>query len=716
MCTLQTALNQAKQYPIFPCGPDKVPLVKTGFKAASQAPAQITAWWREFPNALIGIPTGKASGMLVVDIDRKNGHDGLATLQANAWSIPLTRIQQTTSGGQHVFFQYPAGQPIRCSAGALGDGIDIRADGGYVICWEAEGLPRLCEEPPAPLPDWLRTALARPIPSGGKAPFPTGAGLENPAKVRSALASLDPDMAYQDWVQVGMALHHATSGGADGFALWDGWSAQGAKYRPGETEQKWQSFGNPGTGTPRTLATVYQLASAKGWRWKEAKPTAPEIGPAPAPPLGEPAPVKRKTLLTVDEVLNRSMAHDWLVKNLLERKQLGVIYGESQSYKSLLAIELACTVALAMEWRGRVTKHGAVLYIVGEGGGGGLTRRLRAWEIANHCSLAGAPLIFREVPTLLPMDTAEVIAEVRDFLQARGWKLELIILDTLARTLQGNENSQEDFAKYQQALDTIRDSFDCAALFLHHTGHLEKDRPRGAYSIIGNADVLLQLEKLDNKLSKLVVRKMKDAESPEAMIFQLTVVELGGLDEDGNPITSVVLRHLRDFQSPPAPLKGYEAIAYNLLAKAGRLLIGDWRKAFFEALQATKPDLGQNTLKSAWLRAKAALVEKRLVFEFELFASTSAEGAKGACTQNAPFAPGKQGAKGACIFKDAPFAPIPCTSSESTNNRTYSEFVFYVNPGKQITFKAEPPITLAMATATGQRQYGAAFAYAEEKP
>ena len=146
MCTLQTALKQAKQYPIFPCGPDKVPLVKTGFKAASQAPAQITAWWREFPNALIGIPTGKASGMLVVDIDRKNGHDGLATLQANAWSIPLTRIQQTTSGGQHVFFQYPAGQSIRCSAGVLGDGIDIRAEGGYVICWEAEGLPRLCED------------------------------------------------------------------------------------------------------------------------------------------------------------------------------------------------------------------------------------------------------------------------------------------------------------------------------------------------------------------------------------------------------------------------------------------------------------------------------------------------------------------------------------------------------------------------------------------
>ena len=325
-------------------------------------------------------------------------------------------------------------------------------------------------------------------------------------------------------------------------------------------------------------------------------------------------PVTRRTLLTVDEVLSRSMAHDWLVKNLLERQQVGVLYGESQSYKSLLAIELSCAIALGQEWRGHLTQGGAVLYIVGEGGGGGLTRRLRAWEIANHSKLEGAPLFFREVPTLFPLDTHAVIEEVRAFLQEHGWTLELVILDTLARTLQGDENSQRDFGAYQQALDTIRDTFDCAVLFLHHTGHLEKDRPRGSYSIIGNTDVVVQMVKLDDKLSKLVVRKMKDGSPQEPMVFQLAVVELGGLDEDGSPVTSVTLRHLRDFQ-PTTPLKGYEKLAYSILARSGKMLTGDWRKAFQDEVKRGKPDISYNALKLAWQRAHNELIEKRQVID-----------------------------------------------------------------------------------------------------
>lgn len=445
--------------------------------------------------------------------------------------------------------------------------------------------------------------------------------------------------------------------------------------------------------------------------------------------LVEKIPAPRLKLLTVDDVLTRSMAHDWLIKGYIERKQTVVLYGESQSYKSLLAIEMACAIAKSIEWRNHQTKPGAVLYIVGEGGGGGLTRRLRAWEIANHTALAGAPLFFREIPTLLPIDTHDLIENVTEFLTAHGWKLELVILDTLARTLQGDENSQQDFAKYQQALDTLRDTFDCAAMFCHHTGHLEKDRPRGAYSIMGNADVLLQMEKLDEKLSKLVARKLKDAATPEDIIFQLAVVELGGLDEDGNPVTSVVLRHLRDFQAPPSPLTGYEKIAYDILAEHDVMLIGEWRKTFFDAVKSTKPDMVYNTLKQAWSRVHSALLRKSLVFEVENRAGTrpfssdtpdspfksssNEKGTSGTLRVQVPFVPGlEKGTSGTSPLRDVPDVPNPCTHSENT----YTDFVFYVQPGKQIAYHADPPITLAMATLAGRKQHRTAFQFAEVKP
>ena len=60
--------------PVFPCKPDKSPYTKNGFKNASINPEQVKAWWNQFSDAMIGMPTGKASGIWVLDIDTaKNG-------------------------------------------------------------------------------------------------------------------------------------------------------------------------------------------------------------------------------------------------------------------------------------------------------------------------------------------------------------------------------------------------------------------------------------------------------------------------------------------------------------------------------------------------------------------------------------------------------------------------------------------------------------------
>jgi Bifunctional DNA primase/polymerase, N-terminal len=135
------AYAQERGWPIFPTRlvprPDgtlnKIPCIKWG-TGASRDPAMIRQWWARWPDAVISIPTGKASGVVVLDIDRKKGRNGFDTLayHLDKGVLPDTPMSHTPSGGLHVFFARTELE-IRNSAGALGIGLDIRGDGGQVV-------------------------------------------------------------------------------------------------------------------------------------------------------------------------------------------------------------------------------------------------------------------------------------------------------------------------------------------------------------------------------------------------------------------------------------------------------------------------------------------------------------------------------------------------------------------------------------------------------
>jgi len=135
---LAAALEYAqKGKAVFPCKPGaKTPLTLHGFKDATTDEAQIRKWWTENPQAWIGMPTGKASGIVVLDIDIKNGAKGnesLAALEAQHGKLPQTMCQRTQSGGWHYFFKNPSDVKLKNSTSKLGNGIDVRANGGYII-------------------------------------------------------------------------------------------------------------------------------------------------------------------------------------------------------------------------------------------------------------------------------------------------------------------------------------------------------------------------------------------------------------------------------------------------------------------------------------------------------------------------------------------------------------------------------------------------------
>ena len=148
--------------PCFPCGADKRPAVATGFKAATLDPAQIRAAFERPGAQLIGVPTGKVSGWVVIDIDIRPDRDGNEWLKQNTDALPPTRTHKTRSGGLHLIFRAPEHVEIRNSASRVAPGVDVRGEGGYVIVPPSPGYSLADPTEPADMPRWLIRACMPP--------------------------------------------------------------------------------------------------------------------------------------------------------------------------------------------------------------------------------------------------------------------------------------------------------------------------------------------------------------------------------------------------------------------------------------------------------------------------------------------------------------------------------------------------------------------------
>ncbi|OOO22718.1 bifunctional DNA primase/polymerase [Agrobacterium pusense] len=153
---MQTPLELAQHYvaqgwPVFPCRSraeeyvdqatgeiitlgEKTPLTPNGFKGATRFPRIIERWWSDWPDAAVGLPTGEKTGFFALDIDNKpggaNGFDWLTEMEAEHGPLPDTARVKSPNGGLHIYFKYVVGTRNR---GALGAGVDIRSEGGYVL-------------------------------------------------------------------------------------------------------------------------------------------------------------------------------------------------------------------------------------------------------------------------------------------------------------------------------------------------------------------------------------------------------------------------------------------------------------------------------------------------------------------------------------------------------------------------------------------------------
>lgn len=237
----------------------------------------------------------------------------------------------------------------------------------------------------------------------------------------------------------------------------------------------------------------------------ERTPRWPQLsgGELPAENVSKP-----RISLTDDEELMALEDPTWLNEGRIPRGATVQIFGGSGTFKSFVVVDLACHIAIGMDWQGRRVSQGAVVYICAEGVYG-MKHRVAAWKKYHRVEGKLGLYFLRHGIGLRPgtADVNELLAEIRSRVIPPPV---LIVVDTLARNLEGNENATEDMNAYVKGCDQLREATGATVLSVHHTGWTETDRARGASSNRGAMDTDILCTRDGDRVT-LTNTKQKDA-------------------------------------------------------------------------------------------------------------------------------------------------------------------------------------------------------------
>lgn len=240
---------------------------------------------------------------------------------------------------------------------------------------------------------------------------------------------------------------------------------------------------------------------------------------------------------------------NWLIKSYLTLDSLSLIFGDSGSGKSFIAIDLAGHIATGLDWCGNPVNPGKVLYIAGEGING-IAKRFKAWferhnEAMQNIKIRTTPIALTEHDMI-----DRLIYSIK---REMAEKPALIVIDTLNRNFgPGNENDTNDMGRAIAAIDKLRIATGAAILIIHHSGISDKGRSRGNSSLKGAVDYEYIVEKDDDAV-ELKCTKSKDSEPPPPLAWTLQKQFLSWADDDGTPIDSAVLEPSEAIEAKPEP-------------------------------------------------------------------------------------------------------------------------------------------------------------------
>jgi len=237
---------------------------------------------------------------------------------------------------------------------------------------------------------------------------------------------------------------------------------------------------------------------------------------------------------------------EWLIEGVLPVQGLIALYGQPGDGKTFIALDMALSIASGRDWQGHPVKKGCVVYISAEGGGG-LSKRVGAWLAYHKVRPSEYQDIFANfIVSAIRIhpeseDLGDLIVQTVEKAEYR-WKLiddcinsELpidpndtpdpplfVVVDTLSRCFEGDENQQEDMGNFIKGLDWLRQEHGATVEVVHHTNKSSFDE-RGSSVFRGACDTMMLVSKKENDIT-LKCTKQKDYEEFGTETFELVVV------------------------------------------------------------------------------------------------------------------------------------------------------------------------------------------------
>ena len=301
----------------------------------------------------------------------------------------------------------------------------------------------------------------------------------------------------------------------------------------------------------------------------------------------------------------------WWIRGYIPANSVVLVYGDPACGKTTIVSNITMRVASETDWCGIPTKQGSVLYVAAEDFYGARLRIEAAFD------QQGIPADRVDV-----LDAAVVIADENDvdalieYIKSLPEPPALLVVDTLALSM-GKFSENNDMQLFCNGATRIKRETGLTVIVIHHCGHGDKGRSRGGSQLPANADAIFAVERRED-ICVMTCQKMKNGKEPPALAWRMETQKTKWLDEDGAPITSVILESVTPQAKGPV-LGDNQRKALELLKKmfheqqdnltsagidkAPLVAIRDWNRAMKEA----------GIPRNRSMDARATLLDRKLI-------------------------------------------------------------------------------------------------------
>lgn len=349
---------------------------------------------------------------------------------------------------------------------------------------------------------------------------------ENIAQVRDALAHLSPDSQRGNgnlykldgnfredyWLLAIWALGSLDWGCGKQLAY--EWSFPSERFTPEGFEDAWGAY-DPSRENSVRIGSLFKLAMHYGWQNR-------------SPVVLQAANQSRYSPLSTTEV--RALPpQEWCIKDVMPKRGLAAIFGESGSGKSFLTLHMAAAIVTGSDWFGRRAHPTPVTYVMLEGEGG-LRNRITALEQVQGALPQDT---FKCIIQPFQLTSTEDVQELAAVVPHGG----VLFIDTLNRAAPtSDENSSKEMGQILQAAKLLQSLIDGLVVVIHHTGKDPSRGMRGHSSLHAALDSAVEVVRNNNGRA-WVLRKAKEGEEGVPTPFKLDRRVLG-TDADGDEISS----------------------------------------------------------------------------------------------------------------------------------------------------------------------------------